>query len=266
MAVAEVDIGGPLPQHERPAQQVAEPLVVSGQDGREHGHRPERGPQLEHADDGPGGGLAHPHRPALDRDDPQAERGLAERAARPEALHGQRVADDDHQHHDQHDDDGDGAGSPTDRAGEGEGGHGQGAEHRDLDEHVEEDGGGAGADPGGARTRAARPTGVTMPLGCWRLTLHYRNGGVDIDRYIARNEAAWTRLAELTGRARRHVGRLSPGELDELIMLYQRTSTHLSYVRTYSTTRRWPPPRLTRLVADASGVIYGKRTRPASVR
>jgi len=76
-------------------------------------------------------------------------------------------------------------------------------------------------------------SGVTMPLGCWRLTLHYRNGGVDIDRYIARNQATWARLAELTGRARRQVASLSPAELDELIQLYQRTSAHLSYARTH---------------------------------
>ena len=56
---------------------------------------------------------------------------------------------------------------------------------------------------------------------------------MDIDRFIARNQASWARLAELTGRARRGVGNLGPGELDELVQLYQRTSTHLSYVRTY---------------------------------
>ena len=99
-----------------------------------------------------------------------------------------------------------------------------------------------------------------MPLGCWRLTLHYRNGGVDIDRYIARNEPTWTRLAELTGRARFKVASLSPTELDELIQLYQRTSAQLSYARTYFHDQALTT-RLTRLVADAAGVIYGKRAR-----
>ena len=83
---------------------------------------------------------------------------------------------------------------------------------------------------------------------------------VDIDRYIASHEPSWIRLEELTARARRGVRRLGPGELDELVMLYQRTSTHLSYVRT-----NFDNPaltiRLTRLVAGASGVIYGKRAR-----
>jgi uncharacterized membrane protein SpoIIM required for sporulation len=59
------------------------------------------------------------------------------------------------------------------------------------------------------------------------------------------------------------VGELSPTELDELVQLYQRASAQLSYVRTYY---RDPPltARLTRLVADASGVVYG--TRPRTLR
>src|SRR4051794_11739091 len=103
-------------------------------------------------------------------------------------------------------------------------------------------------------------SGVTMPLGCWRLTLHYRNGGVDIDRYIARNQPTWARLAELTRRARRQVASLSPAELDELIQLYQRTSAPPSYARPYFPDQSLTT-RLPRLVADAAGVIYGKRTR-----
>jgi uncharacterized membrane protein SpoIIM required for sporulation len=83
---------------------------------------------------------------------------------------------------------------------------------------------------------------------------------VDIDRYIARNQPSWDRLDDLTCRARRRMATLAPGELDELIALYQRTSAQLSYVRTYY---REPAlsARLTRLVASANGVIYGKRTR-----
>ena len=52
----------------------------------------------------------------------------------------------------------------------------------------------------------------------------------------------------------------TPVELDELVQLYQRTSTHLSYVRTYhdeAAADRPPDP----LVADANGVIYGRRAR-----
>lgn len=83
---------------------------------------------------------------------------------------------------------------------------------------------------------------------------------MDIDRFIARNQPTWQRLDALTARARRGVRSLAPGELDELVQLYQRTSAHLSHARTYygdaALTRR-----LTSLVAAASGVIYGKRAR-----
>lgn len=83
---------------------------------------------------------------------------------------------------------------------------------------------------------------------------------MDIDRFLVTNEPLWTRLGELTARARRGVSRLSAAELDELVRLYQRTSTHLSYVRTY-----YGDPaltlRLTGLVAGAGAVVYGTRPR-----
>ncbi len=87
---------------------------------------------------------------------------------------------------------------------------------------------------------------------------------MDIDGYIARNEADWRRLDELTRRARRSIAALQPNELDELIQRYQQVSAQLSYVRT---NFRDPTltARLTRLVASASGVIYGKRARSLHV-
>ena len=83
---------------------------------------------------------------------------------------------------------------------------------------------------------------------------------MDIDGYIARNQAQWARLAELTSRARRRVAELEPAELDELIGLYQRTSAQLSYARPAFGDHALTA-RLTRLVADASAVIYGTRPR-----
>lgn len=82
---------------------------------------------------------------------------------------------------------------------------------------------------------------------------------MDIDRFLARNRPSWNRLNELTRRS----GRLSASDLDELVALYERTSTHLSYARTYL---RDPSlvAQLTRLVASAGAVIYG--TRPRSIR
>jgi uncharacterized membrane protein SpoIIM required for sporulation len=86
---------------------------------------------------------------------------------------------------------------------------------------------------------------------------------MDIDRYIALNQPTWDRLGALTARAGRSVRGLSPPELDELVRLYQRVSTHLSYARTYY---RDPSltATLTRLVARAGAVVYG--TQPRSLR
>ena len=86
---------------------------------------------------------------------------------------------------------------------------------------------------------------------------------MDIDRFLAVNRATWDRLADLTRAAQRGVGRLSGAELDELVSLYQRTSSHLSYAQTY-----FGDPglviRLSQLVGAAGAVIYG--TRPRTVR
>ncbi|HEY8545194.1 MAG TPA: stage II sporulation protein M [Acidimicrobiales bacterium] len=84
---------------------------------------------------------------------------------------------------------------------------------------------------------------------------------MDIDRFIARNQPAWDRLGELTGRARRGLRNLEPRELEELVALYQRTSAHLSHART-AYRDAGLTMRLTTLVSNAGGVIYRSRTRP----
>ena len=86
---------------------------------------------------------------------------------------------------------------------------------------------------------------------------------MDIDRFLMANEATWSRLAELTGKAGRSAGRLPAEELDELVSLYQRTGTHLSFART-AFADPGLDSRLSRLVAAAGGVVYG--TRPRSFR
>ncbi|MGH9212301.1 MAG: stage II sporulation protein M [Acidimicrobiales bacterium] len=84
---------------------------------------------------------------------------------------------------------------------------------------------------------------------------------MDIDLFIARNTPAWQRLAELTSQARHGLARLEPTQIDELVALYQRASSHLSHART---AYRDPglTMRLTTLVSQASGVIYRGRSRP----
>jgi uncharacterized membrane protein SpoIIM required for sporulation len=83
---------------------------------------------------------------------------------------------------------------------------------------------------------------------------------VDIDRFLAVNRPSWDRLAQLTRRAGGGAGRLPAYELDELVRLYQRTSSHLSYAQT-NFRDQGLDNQLSRLVASAGAVIYGSRPR-----
>lgn len=81
-----------------------------------------------------------------------------------------------------------------------------------------------------------------------------------LDTYVVANSHEWERLEELVERAQQKRTKLSGEELDELLVRYQRTSAHLSHVRTTfadpDVTRR-----LTRVVAGARAVIYGSQAR-----
>lgn len=83
---------------------------------------------------------------------------------------------------------------------------------------------------------------------------------MNIDRFIADNKPAWDRLAALTRTAGSNPARLTTAELDELVMLYERVSTHLSLARTQL---RNPAlvGALTSLTARAGAVVYGHRAR-----
>ena len=86
---------------------------------------------------------------------------------------------------------------------------------------------------------------------------------MDIDQYIATNAPVWERLAQFTVRAQRGTARLDAAELEELVQLYQRVATHLSYARTH-----YRDPALTAklsgLVARSGAIVYG--TRPRTLR
>ncbi len=84
---------------------------------------------------------------------------------------------------------------------------------------------------------------------------------MDIDGYIAQHQASWQRLDDLARAAQQGVRKLSAHELDELILLYQRVSGHLSLVRTHY---REPDliGELTRVLSRARGVIYRPRAHP----
>ncbi|MFF5707461.1 stage II sporulation protein M [Streptomyces sp. NPDC012794] len=77
---------------------------------------------------------------------------------------------------------------------------------------------------------------------------------MDLDVFVAAHQTEWDRLEQLLGRGRRLTG----AEADELVALYQRTSTHLSLIQSSA-----PDPvltgRLTQLVARARSTVTGTR-------
>ena len=83
---------------------------------------------------------------------------------------------------------------------------------------------------------------------------------MDVDTFLTANQPTWDRLSTLVARTGRGVGRLPAEDLEELVTLYQRTATHLSYART---TFRDPAltASLSSLVARAGAVVYGSRPR-----
>jgi uncharacterized membrane protein SpoIIM required for sporulation len=77
---------------------------------------------------------------------------------------------------------------------------------------------------------------------------------VDLDAYVSERRGEWNRLESLTSRRR-----LSPDEADELVLLYQRASTHLSVVRSH-TPDAVLVASLSRLVLGARAAITGSRS------
>lgn len=85
-----------------------------------------------------------------------------------------------------------------------------------------------------------------------------REDRLDVDAFIAAHRPTWTRLDALLTHG--HRGRLSAPELDELVRLYLRASSHLSTART---VHRDPSltAELATLVGRAHGTVYGTRVR-----
>ncbi|MCB5166344.1 stage II sporulation protein M [Streptomyces bambusae] len=77
---------------------------------------------------------------------------------------------------------------------------------------------------------------------------------MDLDVFVTAHRAEWDRLEQLLRRGRRLTG----AEADELVVLYQRTATHLSLIQSSA-----PDPtltgRLTQLVARARATVTGAR-------
>lgn len=81
---------------------------------------------------------------------------------------------------------------------------------------------------------------------------------MDIDAFVATHQYSWARLGDLTERARK-LKQMSPNELDEMVGLYQRTGSHLAHARVAYGGDEAIVGRLTFLVAEAHGVLYGQR-------
>jgi uncharacterized membrane protein SpoIIM required for sporulation len=75
---------------------------------------------------------------------------------------------------------------------------------------------------------------------------------VDVDAFVQANRATWDRLEELAKRR----NKLDGDEIDELVELYQKVSTHLSKVRSESTDSALVG-RLSALVARARSAVTG---------
>ena len=75
---------------------------------------------------------------------------------------------------------------------------------------------------------------------------------MDVDAFVLAHQGSWDRLDHLVKRRRR----LSGPEVDELVDLYQRVSTHLSMVRS-SSTDSVLAARLSSLVARARSAVTG---------
>ena len=75
---------------------------------------------------------------------------------------------------------------------------------------------------------------------------------MDVDAFVLAHQDTWNRLEQLVKKRRR----LSGPEVDELVELYQRVSTHLSMVRSASTDTVLVG-RLSTLVARARSAVTG---------
>jgi len=76
--------------------------------------------------------------------------------------------------------------------------------------------------------------------------------GVDVDAFVLTHRGTWQRLDQLIGRRRSLTG----AEVDELVELYQRVSTHLSMLRSASSDSLLIG-RLSSLVARARSAVTG---------
>lgn len=83
---------------------------------------------------------------------------------------------------------------------------------------------------------------------------------MDIDTYIERHKTDWSRLEQLCARGAHGLSKLGGSEIDDVVRLYLRVSSHLAEVQT-----RYHDPRLTdylnQVVARAHAAVYSAKPR-----
>ena len=82
----------------------------------------------------------------------------------------------------------------------------------------------------------------------------------DVDGFIAANQESWARLERLVRTAGRDPARINADELDDLVRLHLRTSSHLSTARTHLGDPALAA-FLSSLVARSSALVHGSRPR-----
>ena len=86
---------------------------------------------------------------------------------------------------------------------------------------------------------------------------------MDVDRFISQNSPTWVRFRDLLIGARRDIKMIPDDQIGELLALYDRCSTHLSYARTNFHDAALNQ-NLTLVVHDAGDLLHG--TRPRSIK
>ncbi len=84
---------------------------------------------------------------------------------------------------------------------------------------------------------------------------------MDLDRYLTVNRPDWDRLRQLSSAARSRPSGMTPAEIEEMVRLYQRASTQLSFARHHY---RDPSltAELTAVVAEANATLYRRTGSP----
>lgn len=81
---------------------------------------------------------------------------------------------------------------------------------------------------------------------------------MNIDRFIQEHDRDWQRLSDLTAQVRRRPKSMTRDERNEFLSLYQLASAHLSQLRSGHASPE-VDARLTRIIANAHGVLYGQQ-------